>query len=474
MDSDNSYKFLKKRHVAFLRRCLSILPSSTVTYDTSRMTVLYFALSGLDVLDALDDIPQTEIKEIIEWIYTLQLTTNDGYKYGGFRGGHCISNIFCSNTKNELLSQDVHAISHNQAVSRKECNSHNSANGKDNSLEIRINEGQIPAKILRQFAPARLDNPPPMQLHQNYEKIPIKSQSSSMNSSEQTSFSKHIDRDLDSAHITMTYTALASLVLLGDDLSRVDKPAVLRHVSSLQCSNGSFLSNSGGSENDLRFVYCAAVVCYLLGDMTAIDVPAALRYVADCLGYAGSLGQGALQESHGGSTYCGVAALYLFGAIQPLDLYLDDAPSRTVTTTSSAFSEREIRALVRWLVMRQEDESGRVYTGDVNELAGGLQGRPNKPADTCYTFWIGAALKMLGCEDLLEKRALQQFVLSTQDPVTGGLAKYSNGQVDGLHTYLGISGLAVLGLQDLREVHPALNITKRAYLHWQTLNMDKR
>ncbi|KAA0195197.1 hypothetical protein HAZT_HAZT011024 [Hyalella azteca] len=376
MDSDNSYKFLKKRHVAFLRRCLSILPSSTVTYDTSRMTVLYFALSGLDVLDALDDIPQTEIKEIIEWIYTLQLTTN--------------------------------------------------------------------GKSAVQFF------------------------------SEQTSFSKHIDRDLDSAHITMTYTALASLVLLGDDLSRVDKPAVLRHVSSLQCSNGSFLSNSGGSENDLRFVYCAAVVCYLLGDMTAIDVPAALRYVADCLGYAGSLGQGALQESHGGSTYCGVAALYLFGAIQPLDLYLDDAPSRTVTTTSSAFSEREIRALVRWLVMRQEDESGRVYTGDVNELAGGLQGRPNKPADTCYTFWIGAALKMLGCEDLLEKRALQQFVLSTQDPVTGGLAKYSNGQVDGLHTYLGISGLAVLGLQDLREVHPALNITKRAYLHWQTLNMDKR
>lgn len=36
--------------------------------------------------------------------------------------------------------------------------------------------------------------------------------------------------------------------------------------------------------------------------------------------------------------------------------------------------------LVRWLVERQS--------------GGGLQGRPNKPPDTCYTFWIGATLKV--------------------------------------------------------------------------------
>lgn len=42
----------------------------------------------------------------------------------------------------------------------------------------------------------------------------------------------------DCGHITMTYTALASLVILGDDLSRVNREAVLAHVAALQCEDG--------------------------------------------------------------------------------------------------------------------------------------------------------------------------------------------------------------------------------------------
>ena len=44
--------------------------------------------------------------------------------------------------------------------------------------------------------------------------------------------------DLHCGHIAMTYTALASLLILGDDLSNVDKQAVLEHVSALQCPDG--------------------------------------------------------------------------------------------------------------------------------------------------------------------------------------------------------------------------------------------
>ena len=43
---------------------------------------------------------------------------------------------------------------------------------------------------------------------------------------------------LDCGHITMTYTALASLIILGDDLSRVERPAVMAHVAALQCPDG--------------------------------------------------------------------------------------------------------------------------------------------------------------------------------------------------------------------------------------------
>ena len=40
------------------------------------------------------------------------------------------------------------------------------------------------------------------------------------------------------SHITMTYTALATLITLGDDLSRVDKAAVIDSLKHLQLNNG--------------------------------------------------------------------------------------------------------------------------------------------------------------------------------------------------------------------------------------------
>ena len=44
--------------------------------------------------------------------------------------------------------------------------------------------------------------------------------------------------DYDCSHIAMTYTALASLVILGDDLSRVNRPAVIEGLKALQLSDG--------------------------------------------------------------------------------------------------------------------------------------------------------------------------------------------------------------------------------------------
>ena len=44
--------------------------------------------------------------------------------------------------------------------------------------------------------------------------------------------------DYDCSHIAMTYTALASLLILGDDLSRVNKPAVMKALKALQLPDG--------------------------------------------------------------------------------------------------------------------------------------------------------------------------------------------------------------------------------------------
>lgn len=83
----------------------------------------------------------------------------------------------------------------------------------------------------------------------------------------------------DIAHVTMAYTALACLLILGDDLSRVNRQAVLAGVRRLQLPDGSFVATAFGSENDMRFVYCAACVCYMLGDWSGMDTEKAAQFI---------------------------------------------------------------------------------------------------------------------------------------------------------------------------------------------------
>ena len=81
----------------------------------------------------------------------------------------------------------------------------------------------------------------------------------------------------------------------------------------------------------------------------------------------------------------------------------------------------------------------------------GFHGRPNKPDDTCYTFWIGGALRLLvnsgdEIEPVIKAIASKshQFVLSTQDAIIGGMAKWPDmTSPDPLHTYLGLSGMSL-------------------------------
>lgn len=113
-------------------------------------------------------------------------------------------------------------------------------------------------------------------------------------------------------------------------------------------------------------------------------------YIIRNQSYEGAFGQCPDNEAHGGSTYCAVATLALTGR---LDQVLDQESRRN---------------LIRWCVNKQRK---------------GLKGRPNKQADTCYTFWLGATLKLLGANHLLDEKSLIRFVLDTQDPIIGGLAK---------------------------------------------------
>jgi prenyltransferase beta subunit len=56
---------------------------------------------------------------------------------------------------------------------------------------------------------------------------------------------------------------------------------------------------------------------------------------------------------------------------------------------------------------------------ETNQMVLGFQGRINKDPDTCYSFWIGATLKLLGGFDLVEFPMVKGFSLCCEAP-TGG------------------------------------------------------
>ena len=78
--------------------------------------------------------------------------------------------------------------------------------------------------------------------------------------------------DVDGGHLAMTYTALSTLLILGDDLSQVNRPSIVDGIRKLQLPDGSFVASVEASENDMRFVFCAAAVCHMLGTSFALHL----------------------------------------------------------------------------------------------------------------------------------------------------------------------------------------------------------
>lgn len=344
-DDEQNPQFLKKRHIRYMVRCLELLPSHASHSDSVRLSVAYFAISGLGLLNALSSIEQHRTS-IIEWIYKLQIESKS--ERGGFLG----------------------------------------------STNILLDESNVNLDSLKFIT----------------------------------------------SHITMTYTGLASLLTVGDDLSRVNKPCIIAGLRALQQPDGSFCSSLTNQEKDMRFVYCAAAISYILDDWSGMDIEKTIDFIFQCISYDNGIGQNPGLESHGGSTYCAIATLSLINQLDRL-------------------GPRRLDGLRRWLIMRQ---------------ISGFQGRPNKPEDTCYSFWIGASLKLLGILDKTDKRSNKAFIMSTQDAFIGGFSKWVDTIPDPMHTYLGIAGLSLINFSNLDYIHPALNITQTAFQHLETIHVKWR
>ena len=173
------------RHVAYCRRCLNLLPGAFTSNDLNRLSLGFFLLNALDILNCLSCITPEEREEWINWIYSCQIPG------GGFRG----------------------------------------------STGTKTKEPSI----------------------------------------------------FDAGHLPALYFAIASLLILGDDLTRIDRRGALDTMKRLQNEDGSFspvvIGEDKFGEVDVRHLYCAIAAREMLSPIKAeedIDVNAAIRYIQRC------------------------------------------------------------------------------------------------------------------------------------------------------------------------------------------------
>ncbi|XP_014672659.1 PREDICTED: geranylgeranyl transferase type-2 subunit beta-like [Priapulus caudatus] len=153
--------------------------------------------------------------------------------------------------------------------------------------------------------------------------------------------------------------------------------------------------------------------------LEAIDVNKAVQHILACRNFDGGFGTRPGSESHAGQIYCCVGALAIVGRLHEVDADL----------------------LGWWLCERQLP-------------SGGLNGRPEKLPDVCYSWWVLSSLTIIGRLHWIDKNKLVDFILASQDEETGGFADRPGDMVDPFHTLFGLAGLSLLGNRSLKHINP--------------------
>jgi geranylgeranyl transferase type-2 subunit beta len=141
---------------------------------------------------------------------------------------------------------------------------------------------------------------------------------------------------------------------------------------------GAFAGDEWG-ETDTRFLYGALNALSLLQLIPLIDLSKAVAYVQACGNFDGGYGVCPGAESHAGQIFTCVGALAIAGRLDLVD------------------KDR----LGGWLSERQLE-------------SGGLNGRPEKLEDVCYSWWVVSSLAMIGKLHWIDVDKLAKFILRCQ------------------------------------------------------------
>ncbi|KAF2725417.1 geranylgeranyl transferase type 2 subunit beta [Polychaeton citri CBS 116435] len=214
------------------------------------------------------------------------------------------------------------------------------------------------------------------------------------------------------------------------------KLTIAKWIASLQQENGTFAGDEWG-ETDTRFLYAAFNALSLLNMMPhqrpaeppLINVPAAIAHIVASQNFDGGFGITPGAESHSGQIFTCVGALAIAGQIE------------------TVLGEDGKDLLGAWLSERQLP-------------SGGLNGRPMKLVDVCYSWWVLSSLALIDRLHWIDRSKLVTFILQCQDPEQGGFADRPGDMVDVFHTVFGLAGLSLLGHPDLVAVDPAYCLPK--------------
>jgi geranylgeranyl transferase type-2 subunit beta len=166
-------------------------------------------------------------------------------------------------------------------------------------------------------------------------------------------------------------------------LNSIDKRLTKDVISLQNRDTGAFAGDLIYAEYDTRFIYCAFQILSLLNALDRVDVTSAVQYIHLCRNFDGGFGLSPDAESHAGQVFTCLGALSFVN-----QLHIPENQSWLDTCGL-------------WLCERQLP-------------IGGLNGRPEKLEDVCYSWWVLSSLKMIRRQDWIDCPALTNFILSAQ------------------------------------------------------------
>ena len=492
-------KFERLRHIRYFANSLRNLPSAYASADTNRLTLVHFSVQALDILGALPDpvgddandddnndggvmssgnpkeeeVQYINREAIIEWIYSLQTVptfeteTEEDFGNcngsgsgssigGGFKGSGYLGPLPNASQRTQSQHSDRPQQQQQKQQQNKSPHPYDHSHLAMTYVAIctLITLGDDLSRIHRT---AILDTLKSLQ-KEDGSFIAISSNSSSSSSSS----SKGVgNRGLVMGVTCDEFGACGECCgeACGCVSAAVASTDTTATTSTTSATSTSMQDEKEEDDCDLRFMYTAIAIWYILttadnnknnnnnnnnesnsiksnNNPNYINIPAATSYILKCISYEGSLGLTPGREGHGGSTFCGIASLSLMGVLEEV-----------MAREDMMFWKDD---LVRWCVMRQYslpnigNNNNNNNNGGDNDNGGaaGMQGRPNKLQDTCYSYWIGGTLHLLSSSNLLDGWALREYVLLCQSPY-GGFGKVVGAMPDLLHSFYSMCWLAL-------------------------------